>query len=202
MANAERSFLEESGFSVREARDGPAAVSLADPQHFDLALMEVDLGPGISGIEAARRIRGISSDRPGYHRRAGQDGENQQASGGPGTPATRNSPSGENDLSLVQSLLSLQVPESDTPSNRDALRKAGDRLGIITCILDSRFTRNATHMSVFLEDNGLGFPEEVMLHRKFGFGLSVVESLISQYNGSLEISNQPGGKVVILLDLE
>jgi len=48
--------LEERGYVVRKAATGEEAVALADTAPPDLVLMDICL-PGISGIEAARRIQ-------------------------------------------------------------------------------------------------------------------------------------------------
>jgi PAS domain S-box-containing protein len=54
----ERSILERHGFSVDVRIDGIAAVEAATSADspYDLILMDIDLGPGIDGIEAAARI--------------------------------------------------------------------------------------------------------------------------------------------------
>jgi PAS domain S-box-containing protein len=57
IALAERRFLSGSGYEVELARDGEEAVAKALSSRFDLILMDLDLGPGIDGGEAARRIR-------------------------------------------------------------------------------------------------------------------------------------------------
>lgn len=57
IALAEARLLAAAGYRVEIARSGERAVelALADPQ-IDLVLMDIDLGPGIDGPEAARRI--------------------------------------------------------------------------------------------------------------------------------------------------
>ncbi len=51
------SVLEQHGFTVLHADNGEAAVSEAKQNPaIDLVLMDIDLGPGIDGTEAARRI--------------------------------------------------------------------------------------------------------------------------------------------------
>jgi PAS domain S-box-containing protein len=53
----ERRMLERHGFSVEVVNSGEQAVSRAvDDGDIDLILMDIDLGPGIDGTEAARRI--------------------------------------------------------------------------------------------------------------------------------------------------
>lgn len=57
IALAEKAGLEARGFSVRQALNGEAAVREAlSPDAPDLVLMDIDLGAGIDGTEAARRI--------------------------------------------------------------------------------------------------------------------------------------------------
>lgn len=185
----------------------------------------------------------------------------------------------KNDLSLVQSLLSLQAQESDNLATRNALQEAGDRLSVIARIYSSlshstaegtvsvqpiieqiaqdivRYTQeqvavqttveplvapartmitlgiiinelvtnalkyavpptespelklevyeesreSGNRIIVAFEDNGPGFPEEIVSRHRYGFGLSIVQSLLSQYEGTLEITNSGGGRVRISL---
>lgn len=49
---------------ISEAEDGITAISLAAQTKFDIVLMDINLGPGIDGIETMHRIRKI----PGYIR--------------------------------------------------------------------------------------------------------------------------------------
>jgi PAS domain S-box-containing protein len=52
--------LERSGFAVTRASTGEEAVAVATEQRgLDLVLMDIDLGPGMDGTEAARRILSI-----------------------------------------------------------------------------------------------------------------------------------------------
>lgn len=59
IALAERMTLEAAGYHVELAQTGEQAVEMVshDPS-YDLILMDIDLGPGIDGPEAARRIAG------------------------------------------------------------------------------------------------------------------------------------------------
>lgn len=53
----ERSRLEASGYAVVTARSGREAIqSVTDTSDIDLVLMDIDLGDGMDGTEAARRI--------------------------------------------------------------------------------------------------------------------------------------------------
>jgi two-component system, cell cycle response regulator DivK len=51
-----RDLLRRTSYRVIEAPDGETAVTMAQEQHPDLVLMDVQL-PKISGIEATRRLR-------------------------------------------------------------------------------------------------------------------------------------------------
>jgi two-component system KDP operon response regulator KdpE len=51
--------LTASGFAVEEARSGEEALGTVQRHPFDLVLLDINM-PGISGIDACRRIRGIS----------------------------------------------------------------------------------------------------------------------------------------------
>ena len=56
IALAEKALLEEYGYEVRLAPSGETAVAAADDSAVDLVLMDINLGPGIDGAEAAKRI--------------------------------------------------------------------------------------------------------------------------------------------------
>lgn len=55
-AAAEAAMLKKNGFSVITASSGEKAINLTNTQHFDLILMDIDLGQGINGSEAAEII--------------------------------------------------------------------------------------------------------------------------------------------------
>jgi two-component system KDP operon response regulator KdpE len=59
LRKALRASLTASGFTVEEARDGEEALGTVQNRAFDLVLLDISM-PGISGIDACRRIRGIS----------------------------------------------------------------------------------------------------------------------------------------------
>jgi two-component system KDP operon response regulator KdpE len=59
LRKALRASLTASGFTVEEARDGEEAVGTVQRHSFDLILLDINM-PGIGGIDACRRIRGIS----------------------------------------------------------------------------------------------------------------------------------------------
>ncbi len=57
IALSEKATLERAGYAVRTAKSGEAALELAfSDAGIDLVLMDIDLGPGIDGTEAAERI--------------------------------------------------------------------------------------------------------------------------------------------------
>jgi two-component system, OmpR family, KDP operon response regulator KdpE len=59
LRKALRTSLTASGFDVEEARSGEEALGTVQQHQFDLVLLDVSM-PGMSGIDACRRIRGIS----------------------------------------------------------------------------------------------------------------------------------------------
>ena len=59
LRKALRTSLTASGFDVEEARSGEEALGSVQQHQFDLVLLDVSM-PGMSGIHACRRIRGIS----------------------------------------------------------------------------------------------------------------------------------------------
>src|SRR3977135_980454 len=54
-----RTSLAGSGFPVEEARNGEEALGTVRGHPFDLVLLDINM-PGISGIDACRKIRGMS----------------------------------------------------------------------------------------------------------------------------------------------
>jgi two-component system, OmpR family, KDP operon response regulator KdpE len=59
LRKALRTSLRPSGFAVEEARSGDEALAMVERRLFDLVLLDINM-PGISGIEACRRVRAIS----------------------------------------------------------------------------------------------------------------------------------------------
>jgi PAS domain S-box-containing protein len=61
IALSEAQALQKGGFSVVTAMNGKAAIDLVakDDGNFDLVLMDIDLGSGMDGTEAAQRILGL-----------------------------------------------------------------------------------------------------------------------------------------------
>lgn len=60
LRKALRTSLVASGFDVQEARNGEEALDTFQRHPVDLVLLDINM-PGISGIDACRRIRGISA---------------------------------------------------------------------------------------------------------------------------------------------
>jgi len=54
-----RTSLTASGFAVEEARSGEEALDTVQQHPFDLVLLDINM-PGIGGVDACRRIRGIT----------------------------------------------------------------------------------------------------------------------------------------------
>ena len=50
-----------------------------------------------------------------------------------------------------------------------------------------------------VRDTGPGFPAEVLNDGAYGFGLEMVQALVGQYDGSLELRNDGGGIVTVVL---
>lgn len=59
LRKALRTSLTASGFEVQEARNGEEALHTVGQHPFDLVLLDINM-PGISGIEACKRIRGVA----------------------------------------------------------------------------------------------------------------------------------------------
>jgi len=59
LRKALRTSLTASGFAVEESRNGEEALGTMQRHPFDLVLLDINM-PGINGIDACRRIRGIS----------------------------------------------------------------------------------------------------------------------------------------------
>jgi DNA-binding NtrC family response regulator len=52
-------ILEDKGYSVVIAKDGPGAVAEVGGRHFDLALIDIIM-PGMNGVETLREIKRVS----------------------------------------------------------------------------------------------------------------------------------------------
>lgn len=60
IARLVRDYLVQAGFSVLEATDGPAALTLARQEKPDMILLDLGL-PGMDGLDVTRRLRATSS---------------------------------------------------------------------------------------------------------------------------------------------
>jgi len=69
----------------------------------------------------------------------------------------------------------------------------------IDVILDERDDPPAVQLSV--RDDGPGFPPAIVNRKQFGYGLTVVESLVSQHEGTLVVENTLGARVTVTLPL-
>jgi two-component system KDP operon response regulator KdpE len=58
LRKALRASLTASGFAIEEARNGEEALDVVGQHPFDLVLLDINM-PGIGGIEACQRIRGM-----------------------------------------------------------------------------------------------------------------------------------------------
>jgi PAS domain S-box-containing protein len=55
------------------------------------------------------------------------------------------------------------------------------------------------HLRLRVSDNGPGLPKAIVSDRDYGFGLSIIEMIASQYDGSLSVSNDDGAKIELRL---
>jgi CheY-like chemotaxis protein len=58
-----RQELEDEGYRILLARDGVEAVLLAQKEHLDLAILDINM-PVLGGFEAAQRIKAIARSMP------------------------------------------------------------------------------------------------------------------------------------------
>lgn len=61
--------------------------------------------------------------------------------------------------------------------------------------------RRADHLEISMRDNGPGFPEST-IHGSYGYGISMVEALVTQFHGSIRLSNNGGACVDISIPAE
>ncbi len=57
----------------------------------------------------------------------------------------------------------------------------------------SLFNDEQQQTHIIVRDTGPGFPSEVILHENYGFGLTLVDAFVQQYNGELLLKNRDGG---------
>lgn len=56
-------FLRKKRFHVDAAETGQDALQLAQSEHYDVIIMDVNLGEGMDGIETTRMLRGLSNTK-------------------------------------------------------------------------------------------------------------------------------------------
>jgi CheY-like chemotaxis protein len=56
-------FLRKKRFQVDAAESGHDALQLAQSEHYDVIIMDVNLGEGMDGIETTRLLRGLSNTK-------------------------------------------------------------------------------------------------------------------------------------------
>jgi PAS domain S-box-containing protein len=59
------------------------------------------------------------------------------------------------------------------------------------------FGQSGQALRITISDDGPGFPEPVLRQHEFGFGLTIVNSLVSQYEGTVELANDESGGATI-----
>lgn len=59
--------------------------------------------------------------------------------------------------------------------------------------------RESEAIELTVADNGRGLPEEVVEGRRRGYGLTIVESLVKQHKGVLELGGKNGAYIRITL---
>ncbi len=58
-----------------------------------------------------------------------------------------------------------------------------------------------SHLRIEVADNGVGIPAELLDNREFGFGLTLVDALVSQQGGTVHVKNDNGGIVQVIIPL-
>jgi len=71
--------------------------------------------------------------------------------------------------------------------------------GSDTGIINVRITDNRDELLLEVGDNGSGLPESVVQNREYGFGLTLVNALVQQKGGKLDLLNNNGTRVAITL---
>lgn len=62
--------------------------------------------------------------------------------------------------------------------------------------------KRGDYLEISVQDNGPGIPEEVVRNKDYGFGLQLLESYATQYNGELNFDYQDGALVSLTMELE
>lgn len=78
----------------------------------------------------------------------------------------------------------------------NAVKYAGDDNGF--CQVEVQMRKNATDgLNLSVSDDGPGYPTEVINGSRHGYGLTVVQELVAQHNGTLQLKNGPGATTQI-----
>jgi len=70
-----------------------------------------------------------------------------------------------------------------------------------TGLITVNATNSTGHVTLFVQDNGIGMPESVNFENSSGFGLQLVQGLTQQLEGKIRIERGNGTKVVLEFDI-
>jgi two-component sensor histidine kinase len=73
---------------------------------------------------------------------------------------------------------------------------------VSNAIIESNIKNNLCprkHLKLIVEDNGIGFPQSIDFKNTSSLGLQLVNTLVDQIGGEIEIKNGPGTKFIILI---
>jgi PAS domain S-box-containing protein len=79
----------------------------------------------------------------------------------------------------------------------NALKNAfpDDRKGAVTVSI----SKNSARISITVKDNGIGIPEGLTISSSSGFGLKLINALLRQYNGTIDVIRGHGTEFVITI---
>ncbi|HPB81863.1 MAG TPA: PAS domain S-box protein [Spirochaetota bacterium] len=79
----------------------------------------------------------------------------------------------------------------------NALKNAfpGDREGAVTVSI----SKNSARISITVKDNGIGIPEGFTISSSTGFGLKLINALVRQYNGTIDVIREHGTEFAITI---
>lgn len=112
----------------------------------------------------------------------------------------------DRDVSVRQSIaLGIIVNELVTNAMKYAYSEkkfshVRDAVGHIAVAIDE--SKESSELAIHIRDDGRGFPREIVEGSQRGFGLTVVDSLVSQYSGTLTLKNDDGAVVCASISLE
>ena len=98
--------------------------------------------------------------------------------------------------STVLSPLGIILTELTTNALKYAFPGRSD--GVITVVV----SRSANEVSIIFEDNGIGLPESLTLENSTGFGMQLVDILVKQIDGSIQIERNQGAKFIIKFEID